>query len=408
MFSSECLGTSFKSSCGILSGALSLVVLALMFTFPLHAANAGDGAGQASPAPAPAPDVIVFSNGDQLTGKLLHAVNGTVTFHSDILGDVSVTWDKIKSLRSAQKFAVIQQGQQVSRKTLDSQIVQGTVAVDNQQVEVTPAPGGTPKEIPAKNAQYLVDEDTYMKVIHGRTGFLHGWSGQATFGATEVEATQNSSTFTTAVAATRTVPNVAWLSPSSRTILGFNSAYGSLSQPNQPTTKTNIIHGAVEEDWYLTPRFYALATATFDHDYSQGLDLQQIYGGGFGYTVVKTAKQELDLKTDLHFERQNFGFTPGILPPVVTPSKNLIGADFGDTYSLKLPHGMLFNQGAVITPAFNQSDAWSALGTAGLAFPVYKHFSFSVGVLDNFLNDPAVGSKKNSFQYTAGITYAFQ
>jgi hypothetical protein len=75
---------------------------------------------------------------------------------------------------------------------------------------------------------------------------------------------------------------------------------------------------------------------------------------------------------------------------------------------LKLAHKMVFNQGATITPAFNQSNAYSAVATAGLLLPVYKRFGFSVGTLDNFLNDPAAGSKKNSFQFTAGVTYVLK
>jgi hypothetical protein len=128
-----------------------------------------------------------------------------------------------------------------------------------------------------------------------------------------------------------------------------------------------------------------------------------------GYTLIKTPRQELDLKFDIHFERQMFFVTPNIVPPPpLTPSKNLIGANFGDTYMLKLPHGLVFNEGAVITPAFNQTNAWSATGTAGLVFPVYKRIGFSLGALDDFLNDPAVGSKKNSFQFTVGVTYTFR
>jgi hypothetical protein len=82
--------------------------------------------------------------------------------------------------------------------------------------------------------------------------------------------------------------------------------------------------------------------------------------------------------------------------------------DFGDTYMLKLPHGLVFNQGAVITPAFNNTNAYSAEATAGLLFPVYKRFGFTLGTLDDFLNDPAAGSKKNSFQFTAGLTYTLK
>ena len=182
---------------------------------------------------------------------------------------------------------------------------------------------------------------------------------------------------------------------------------GTVSQPGTATVKTNIIHFDAEHDWYFTPRFYFLVDSSYDHNYSQGLDLQQLYGGGLGYTVIKTAKQELDVKFDIHYEKQKF-FLLANTPPPVSPSKSLVGASFGDTYMRKLPKGLVFNQGATITPAFNQSNAYSAVATAGLLFPVYKRLGFSVGALDDFLNDPAAGSKKNSFQFTAGVTYTLK
>ncbi len=80
-------------------------------------------------------------------------------------------------------------------------------------------------------------------------------------------------------------------------------------------------------------------------------------------------------------------------PPPLTPSTNLIGANFGDTYMLKLPQGLVFNQTEVLSPAFNQARDYSAVAGAGLVLPVLKRLGFSVGTLDNFLNDPASGSK---------------
>jgi hypothetical protein len=139
------------------------------------------------------------------------------------------------------------------------------------------------------------------------------------------------------------------------------------------------------------------------------LSLQQIYGGGLGYVVIKRPKEELDVKFDIHYEEQTYFVTPNIAPPPpLTPSKNLIGADFGDTYTVKLPRGLVFNQTAVITPAFNNTNAYSALASAGLVFPVYKRLGFNIGALDDFLNDPAAGSKKNSFQFSAGLNYTLK
>jgi hypothetical protein len=356
-------------------------------------------AAGAEPKPAPTADVLLLANGDQLTGKLLREADGTVTFHSDVAGDLTFTWDKIKSIRTTQKFAVIEHGQHISRNTPDSNVAQGTIAIQDDTIQVAG------KEIPEKNAQYVVDQDSYIKQVRGSHGWGYGWSGSLTAGAADVQATQNSRTFTGAGTFVRTIPGVSWMDPRNRTTADFTAAYGSLSQPGAATTKTNILHADAEHDWFLSPRLYALVDTSFDHNYSQGLNLQQIYGGGLGFVLIKTPRQELDLKGDIHYERQNFGFTPGIVPPTATPNKNLIGADIGDTYMAKLAHGLVFNQGLVVTPAFNTPKAYSALATAGLTFPVYKRLGFSLSALDDFLNDPAFGSKKNSFQFSAGLTY---
>ena len=380
----------------------------LLATSPLLALPLAAHA-QAAKDAAPAPDVILFTNGDQLSGKLLREVAGSVTFHSDIAGDVTVTWDKIKSIRSSQQFAVIQQGQHVSRKTPDSDVPQGAVQVEDDQVKVAVGTGGTTKDIPVKNAQYMIDESTYAKEIRRTPGFLYGWNGSVTAGATLVEATQNSRSFTGGATLVRSIPTVNWLDPRNRTTFDFTGAYGTVTQPGTVGTKTNIIHFDAEHDWYFSPRFYFLVDSSFDHNYSQGLNLQQIYGGGLGYTVIKSPKQQLDVKFDIHYEMQSYFVTPNVEPPPpLTPSKNLVGADFGDTYMLKLPKGLVFNETALISPAFNQTNAYSAIASAGLVFPVYKRLGFSVGTLDNFLNDPAIGSKKNSFQFTAGVNYTLK
>jgi hypothetical protein len=385
---------------------ITLVALlaATSFALPGQAQSAA-----ADKSAAPAPDVLVFTNGDQLTGKLLREVSGSVTFHSDMAGDVTVTWDKIKSIHSSQQFAVIQEGQHVNRKKSDAAIAQGPVEVQDSQVKVGPPASGATKDIPVKNAQYMIDQDTYNKEVKRNPGFGYGWSGSVTAGATLVEATQNSRNFTGGASIARTIPTVNWLDPRTRTLFDFTGAYGTVTQPGTAGTKTNIIHGDAEQDWYISPRFYYLVDAAFDHNYSQGLSLQQTYGGGLGYVVIKRPTQELDVKFDIHYEKQTYFVTPNVLPiPPLTPSKNLIGADFGDTYMAKLPHGLVFNQTAVITPAFNNTNAYSATATAGLVFPVYKRLGFSVGTLDDFLNDPASGSKKNSFQFTAGVNYTLK
>jgi hypothetical protein len=59
-------------------------------------------------------------------------------------------------------------------------------------------------------------------------------------------------------------------------------------------------------------------------------------------------------------------------------------------------------------PAWNNLNAYAASGTASLSLPVYKKFSVTVGTVDTYLNNPPSGFRKNSFQFTSGITYTME
>jgi hypothetical protein len=68
-------------------------------------------------------------------------------------------------------------------------------------------------------------------------------------------------------------------------------------------------------------------------------------------------------------------------------------------------------QGLAFIPAYNNSAAYSANETDTFAVPAYKNLSFSLGTMDSYLNDPPVSlppTKKNSFQFTMGLTYAIK
>jgi hypothetical protein len=366
-------------------------------------------AGLAADAPKPGTDVVVFSNGDQLTGKLLYSDGGKLVFHSDIAGDVKVGWDKVKELKSSQQFAVLQKGQKVNKKTPDSQVPQGTLSATASDIQLQSAAGTSLPLIPTKNAEFVVEEATFQKELRHEPGFFHEWNGSVSAGAAFVIATQNSQNFNVGIALAQVVPNVAWMSPRTRTMANFTDIYGKVHQPGVQDTKTSIFHGDAEHDWYLSPRFYALADLSYDHNYSQGLSLQQIYGGGFGYSVIQQPKQHLDVKADVHYERQSFSADTYAVPvPPVQPSVNLVGSSLGESCMRKLPAGLVFNEAGVVNISFNNTNAYSSNVAAGLVFPVYKRLSFNLGAVDGYLNNPPVGFKNNSFQFTAGVGYTLR
>jgi hypothetical protein len=376
-------------------------------------------AAQNKPAPPnPAPDVLVLSNGDTLHGKFVSEVNGNVTFHCDPLGDVTIAWDKIKELHATEPFAVLDKTVKLRGKKDESKIPVGTLEMTNQDLTVHPANGSAPAPIPVKNAAYVIDQPTLSKQVFHEPSFFAGWNGSATAGATLVTATQNQYTVSGALGLVRVVPTVTWLNPRNRTSTDFSGSFGKITQPGYEmpatsttpatfvpavTTKSAITHFDAERDQYVSSRFFALGQTAFDHNYSQDLSLQQIYGGGFGWTALKTPKQEADIKGTVQYEKQAFISSS-------SANQNLIGSTFSIGYILHLKL-ITYTQALAYIPAWNTPRAYSATETDTFAFPAYKNFSFSVGTLDSYLNDPPVSlppTKRNSFQFTMGLTYAIK
>ena len=371
---------------------------------------------------AAATDVLVLSDGDTLHCKFVNEIGGKVTFHTDSLGDVTLGWDKIKELHTTEKFGVLQQSATGKGKHAAGNIPTGPVDVTEGKLTVNAE--GAPVSLPVAKAQFVMDDAALRKQVFSEPGFFAGWDGAATAGATVVSSTTNQYTFSGAVNMVRTVPVVPWLDPRNKTLFAFNESYGKITQPaysysaNPPdtgnvlvpavVTKSSIFHAAAERDEYFSPRVYVLAQVDFDHDFAQELQFQQIYGGGFGWTVLKKPNQEIDLKGTVQYEKQQF------IPSTGNANQNLIGSTFSANYLLSVKR-VAFAQAVSYIPAYNQMNAYSANETDTVAFPAWKNFAFSVGTLDTYLNDAPSGAtaanpptKPNSFQFTMGLTYVIK
>ena len=350
------------------------------------------------------PDVLVFTNGDQLSGVLVRAVGDSITFKSEMAGEITVPLAKVKALRSGGEFAVLRKDRPQPKTGVKAgkiEIEDGKLAVARSSEAVEP--------IPSEQIAFVVDEPSYTKAISNKGAFFSGWSGAVTGGATLVRSTQNGTTVTAGAALVREIPGVSFLPPHNRTLFNLSQSYGKLTNPVIPQTvppspvsvaKTNIFHTDAEYDRYFSARLYVLADTAFDHNYSQGLQLQQIYGAGMGYTAIKQPAQQLDLKAEAHYEKQTFIGDVG--------NQNLIGATFGESYRRNLPLKLVFTESGTVDPAFNNTNAYSAHAQAALAIPAYKRLSFSVSGSDDYLHNPPFGYKNNSVQFVTGITYSLR
>jgi hypothetical protein len=339
-------------------------------------------------------DVLLFTDGEKLTGHFVKSSGASLTFKSDALGEITVDWSKVKELESSAKVAVIPKGARLRKREDSSTIAQGTLSMQDQQVHLA---GEPPKTIPVADAGVIVDQAGFEKALSHQPGFFQDWKGTITLGAAVVNATQDSESFTGAVSLVRAIPTENWLEPRNRTSLNINAAYGEVTQPATPTIKTSIFHGDGERDEYFSPRLYVFGQGAFDRNFSQGLDLQQTYSGGIGLTVFQRPNETLDLKTSVSFVRQQFSGQA---------DQSLIGSIFAEAYNRKFKHGLTFDQHLTLIPTWNNTNAYSGAFNALLTMPVYKRLNASAGFIDSYLNNPPPDFRKNSVQLTIGMTYA--
>jgi hypothetical protein len=362
---------------------------------------------------------LTLKNGDRLTGQLLNSTGTEIKFKSDLAGEVTVALGNVKELKSKRDFAIIPKQVKNARDT--AMVPQGAINIGEKGIvvsapsatklgvskaltEAEPKPGASTKEaasakeIPTDKVAFIVDDASYQNEIHKKIGWTSGWDGHITTGTAMIFSTQNSYLFQVSTALKRTVPTVSWLDPKLRTTVDFTLSAGKTTQPGTPETITNIYHVGAERDVYFSARGYSLRVLSFDHNYSQGLVLQQNYGGGIGATLFKKEYAEFDATIDLHYENQQFNATAD----VAELNLHLIGSTVTEAYTRKWGK-IHFDEKLLADIAWNNGSAFSASGTSSIRMPVYKNLAFSVSTIDNFLNNPQVGYKKNSFQLSTGF-----
>jgi hypothetical protein len=344
--------------------------------------------------PAP-PDTITFTNGDTLTGHVVQATGSTVTFHNDALGDVTVNWKNVKELHTTSALAVLRKGVTLSRRAARATVPVSPITKQEQTLLVAPSPGAAPETISLADVAVVVERTEFEKATTRNADLLHDWKGTVTLGASLVAATQDSQTYTSHIDMVRAEPAENWLAPRDRTSLSFSNAYGKINEPLAAPIKTSIYHADAERDEYFNHHLFVFGQAAFDHNSTQGLDLQQSYSGGLGWTVIDSPNETLDLKASGSYLRQEFQ---------AGSSQDLSGSVVGERFRRHFRHDMILDQRLTYTPAWNVTRAWSALGGVSFTVPFYKNFGVSTSVTDSFLNDPLPGFRRNSFQFTAGIT----
>lgn len=344
------------------------------------------------------PDTLTFVDGENLVGELQSANGVTVTFKSDMGFVVTVPWKRIKDLRSGNKFAAIPKELPFRNDADAEKVPQGTVTMTSQTLHVTPVKEGSAEEdLGVDKISTLVSQPSFDRaMVH--QGFFQGWSGLASGGFGITSATVSSKTINSSINFTRSDPSESWMETRNRTSVSFSSYYSYVTQDYAASSKISKFTGDLVHDHYLNPVWFAFAGASFEHNYSQGLNLLQAYGGGIGRTLIKKPRTELDVRAGIGFMRQ--AFTDG--------SVNLVGSRFAENYSHTFAKGITVYEQGGVRPAWNNMKYFFGGFTLGVNVPVYRRLGVNISSFEDYVNNPPPYFKRNAFQLSVGASYTLK
>ena len=342
-------------------------------------------------------DVLLFHDGDRITGELLRIEFGSAVFRTNKTADLTVDLSQVQDLQCKHRFAVLKYGVPVSR----ANAVIGTIEVRGDNLIVT-TDDGRAVTLVAGMVGLAINDVAFEREVSRRPPALEGWSIVGMVGGSIVKSTEDGTALNTEVQVTRQVPGVDYLPVRHTTSFGVRDTYEQVTRRNLTNgvsieEETHVFHASLEQNQYLHERLFALALYEFDRNYSQGLQAGNVLGLGVGWTVVKNHRQRVSLKTDLHETSQGF----------MEPSDNVnfLGQQLAVTFDQALPRSIDFSGTLSYSPSYTRPHDYSASTRGLLTVPLFWRFSLAITAEDDYLNNAQAGSRRNSFRGSTGLRF---
>ena len=253
------------------AGVWTAVLLAL------GAVGVGAGEGSWRPEP-PMPedaDWVQLTSGEWLKGEVIAMYEDSLEFDSEKLDELSLDWEDVRQIRTAQVMQV---------RLEDGRVLTGRLLMEAGTVRVL---GPEPVEIPSSRV---------LSILAGEPGEANYWSGKLSAGI-------NLRSGNTDQTETSGALNVLRRTPKNRLTLSY---LGNFSRTGATTTSDNQ-QATVGWDWFLTHRVYLRAvSAEYYRDPFQNIGGRWTLGLGAGYQIVDTPRTGWSVDAGLAYQRTSF------------------------------------------------------------------------------------------------------
>jgi putative salt-induced outer membrane protein YdiY len=343
---------------------------------------------------------VVLKNGDRLSGKIVAGDGKTLLLKSDFAGDVTIRWDAITQIESSGNINItLRDGTRLS----------GKITTEDGKFVVAGAPAARTPAIAAKEAIIAVRNDAEQHSFDVRTErmahprFNYFWSGTLDTGLALTRGNSETANFTLAARAVRETPR------DKLTVYGDYIFADNSSVPPTVTT-ANALDAGLRGDLNIRPRVFVFALTDFQTNQLQHLDLRSVFGGGFGYHLVKTASTTFDIFAGITYDRDSFGAynvanpaPPPVLLLLPSSVQNSAEVVVGEEYDTKLSSRTSVTERFSFYPNLSHTGDYRFQLDSTISTEMKKWLSWQATLSDRYISYPPVGLKANDLLLSTGL-----
>jgi putative salt-induced outer membrane protein YdiY len=321
-------------------------------------------------------DQVVLKNGDTLTGSVIQKDGGKLTLKSELLGEVSIPWTAVKSLKTDQALVVV---------LPSGEAVKGKISTNGDNLEVAS------KSAPLAGVGAIRDEEAekqYEKMLH--PGITELWAGSFDLGLALARGNARTETLTNDF-------NVARVARHSKISMHFNEIYGRALVDNVDSLIASAVRGGWAYSRDITPKIFVTTLNEYEHDAFQSLDLRAVFGGGFGWNAVKTAKTQFSLQAGGDYDHESF----------TTLKRNSAEAFVGDDLLWKASSVTSVTQSLRAFPNLSDGGEYRLNFDLTAVTAIKKWLGWHVTFSDRFVSNPLPGKLRNDVLLSTGLRISF-
>ena len=321
-------------------------------------------------------DEVIFKNGDRLTGKLVHLVDGKLVFKSSVLGEVTANLSDIETLSSDEAIEVnLTDNTSFEQKILGAKpgrfSVEGAESLKTQEFAVADIVSINPPIKPAPK-----------------------WTGNIAAGLTSTHGNTKTE---------RMSANAKLSKRTDRDRTQLTADYAKGDQKNSDTGETVTIENwwrtKGKYDYFFGKKLYAYVDGRYEKDDIAQLDRRVIVGGGAGYQWIES--EAISFSTELGLASLYEKFDNQ------TESNSELSTQLGYNFDKKLTKNAKLTHELTYYPAMQNFSDYFLTSTAGIRANFSKSFFVNFKTIFNYDATPAVGAHKTDVKYFLGLGYNF-